>query len=301
MKLLLKQNILLIPFIGMIALGCDEEFQMKYDTPPEKLLVVNGRLTNELKQHEILLTFSDTVDNGKALPQVREASVYLINETSYDSIGLSLRDDSTGIYVTPEYAGEVGSQYSLNVLVNNKHYQGTSTIYPVTTIDSVFYKYQTITFDKDYGFYIIRMGAQEPPEFGNHYRFNAYLDDSLYNSKMELLAYSDDMLINGIYLDTIDIYAIPQEEFTKDSVLVRLEMQSISEEEYEFINIFLAEAVYSGSPFSGPPANIPSNMHCLNNEDEFVFGFFAASAVSKAEVIVTPDVNEVPDDPEYER
>ena len=295
-----------IPFIMFILAtflwqSCAEEFDMSYQQSGYRYLVVEGRITNESKQHEIKLTRTDNVDSGEPVPAILDAKSYILRNGS-DTIHMQLRDDTSGVYLTDEFAGHIGDEYLLHVEAIGEIFEGKTTLEPVTKLDSVFYQYYLQSFfGFQFGVYVIRIGAYEPATPGNHYYFNLYLDDTLYNDRMDLTAYSNDQGINGIYLDTIDIYGLPQEEVIRDSMKITLEMLSITKGEYEFINIFLTESVYSGSPFSGPPADIPSNIKCITNNNVKGMGYFSASALERKSIMLYAEHDTIYNDPEYER
>ena len=75
-------------------------------------------------------------------------------------------------------------------------------------------------------------------------------------------------------------------------------MISISKEENEFINAFNNESQNGGSIFSGPPANIPSNLKNISGGLEGL-GFFGASAKTTKEMILIKKHKSSTNDPNY--
>ena len=126
------------------------------------------------------------------------------------------------------------------------------------------------------------MSAYEPPPEGQFYRIDLYINDTLYTDQITEPVYTSDFQINDRYLSDIEVFSIPQEKIRLDTNIIRLKMSSISEEEINFVYAFISESYGSGSIFSGPPANIPTNIKNTTGGLDGV-GFFGASGVSSIE------------------
>jgi hypothetical protein len=96
----------------------------------------------------------------------------------------------------------------------------------------------------------------------------------------------------------VELIWIPQEEIFLDTNQVRVEMYSISREEFDYNNAFIAESYANGSIFSGPPANIPSNL--INSSGGLDgLGFFGASSITELEMILYKQHNDSTNNPDY--
>ena len=76
-------------------------------------------------------------------------------------------------------------------------------------------------------------------------------------------------------------------------------MLSISEGEYTYNNTFLQETYNNGSVFSGPPANIPSNVKNTSGGVDGV-GFFSAASVTSIEFTLAKEHDDSTNNPDYE-
>ena len=113
-----------------------------------------------------------------------------------------------------------------------------------------------------------------------------------------MTSYGDDLVYNNKYLANIEIYYLPQEEIKKDTNQIRLNMLSISKQEQDYNMAFINETYNNGSIFSGPPANIPSNVINTSGGIDGV-GFFGASAVSSRETTLIKVHADSTNDPNY--
>jgi Domain of unknown function (DUF4249) len=150
------------------------------------------------------------------------------------------------------------------------------------------------------GFYIIKMSALEPEPAGNIYMFNLFVNDTLYNDQLRLTSFQNDAFFNGQYVTNIDITYLPQEEVKCDTNIIRVEMLSISKEEYDFNQAFLLETQGNGSIFSGPPADVPSNVINLDGGENGIGHFDASSKVS-LEMMLYKAHNDSTNNPDYKK
>lgn len=296
-----KQNIILLLITGIISIffaACQEEINLDLNNQETERIIVEGRITNENTSHAIRLTRSISYFQNEIVPPLLNATVYLTEEISGKRYDTQLEDDTLGIYNSEEFRGVVGSEYTLHVDYNGESWEATSYLDTVPLIDSINYEYEYITYFK-LGYYKIRMSAYEPPPLGNIYMFKIFKNDSLYTDKLVNTPYQEDLLFNDLYLANIEIMWIPQEEITLDTNTVKIEMYSISREEYNYNNAFLSESYGNGSIFSGPPANIPSNL--LNTSGGLDgLGFFGTSSVTSSEMLLIKQHNDSTNNPDYQ-
>jgi hypothetical protein len=285
-------------FLAMLF-SCQEEINLDLNTPSNQRIVVEGRITNELQHHRIRLSRTLSYFNNQLAPPVLNAEVYIIEEGTGSRFNLSLVNDTMGYYETDMLKGKAGETYSLIVNDGDNSYKATSYLDTVAQIDSInyYYKYYSSVYEKQ-GFYIIRMSAFEPPPLGQVYMFYMYLNDTLYNNELVDTPYADDQFYNDTYLTNIEIYDIPQEEIKRDTNTFTLKMLSISKEEYNYNNTFLQETFNNGSVFSGPPANIPSNLKNTSGGLDGL-GFFGASSVSTKTMMLYKEHNDSTNNPDY--
>jgi hypothetical protein len=283
--------------VSVLLISCEEEIPLELNESKFVRVVVEGRITNEFKTHQVRLTKTISYFKNEEVPPLLNAEVYITETSGGARYDLALVDSALGIYQTPQFKGKVGDSYSLFVNDGTDIFKATTYLDTVTKMDSIRYKYEYDNYMK-YGYYKISMSAFEPPPVGNIYMFYIYLNDTLMNDKISEPIYQNDDFFNNIYLADIEIYKLRQERVKLDTNRVRLEMLSISKEELNFMNSFMAEYYGNGSIFSGPPANISSNLKNTTGDLDGL-GFFGASSITAMEMTLIKQHDESTNDPDY--
>ena len=284
-----------------LFLSCEEEVQLELNDNENQRIVVEGRLTNERKAQQVRITRTISYFDSELAPSVTDAQVYILEEGSGEQFSLSLVNDSLGIYATSaSIPGKVGETYLLRIIDGEDTYLAEAYLDTVPFIDSLTFEYQYLSyFGFSFGIYMLKISAYEPPPEGQYYRIDIYINDTLYTDEMAESVYMSDFQINDMYLPEVEIYGIPQERIHLDSNTIRIEMFSISEEELKFIGDFLTESYGNGSIFSGPPANIQSNIENSTGGLDGL-GFFGASAKSSIEATLYKAHNDSTNNPYME-
>ena len=211
-----------------------------------------------------------------------------------------LYDDSLGIYETERFAGHFGETYTLIINDHDQSYKATSYLDTVPVIDSLTYEYQYLSyFGFKYGIYTLKISAYEPPPEGQFYRIDIYLNDTLITDEISEMVYLSDFLVNDRYLSEVEIYNMPQEIIKLDTNRIRIVMYSVSEEEINFLSELISETYGNGSIFSGPPANIESNVENTSGGLDGM-GFFSASGVSSIESVLIKEHNDSTNNPYFD-
>jgi hypothetical protein len=148
------------------AVSCQEVIDIELNNPDNQRIVVEGRLTNELKRHTIRLTHTLSYFDSQLAPPVMNAEVYLIEEGTGTRVNFTQIDNEFGLYQSDQVKGRVGETYSLFVNDGDDSYKATSYLDTVAQMDSINYKYEFDSYE-NFGYYIIRMSAYEPPPMGN--------------------------------------------------------------------------------------------------------------------------------------
>jgi hypothetical protein len=271
-------NKILYLAFGLCTFGnsCTEPIKLDLNNGENNRLVVEGLITTELKKHEVKL--SRTSDYFYNMPGQPELGA-LVNITDGDTTINLFDDGKNGIYKTDiNYAGKQGNKYTLNIkLQNGEYYSAQETIKPIKAMDSIRCEYRKseYPFDNTY-YYNINIFAQENPEPGNFYQWEVYINGTHVTDTLRLKVLVDDEMVNGIYINNWTVYRIPENKLKQGKSEITLQMLSISKEWYEFYYAVLSETDFSGGLFSGPPANVPTNI------SSGALGFFRASAVTES-------------------
>ncbi|MBN1415554.1 MAG: DUF4249 domain-containing protein [Bacteroidales bacterium] len=261
----------------LLLSGCEEIMDIQFQGDSEKTLVVEGMITTDTTAHQVMLSW--TGDFFKKLPQdmISRATVAITDGIS--TFDLTEMEDHPGIYVTrPDVYGEVGKSYTLHIsLPDGRTFSGTEELSYCADIDSIAQtdNYNHGFFGFDYFGYDLLFYAQEPDPIGDYYLYYLYLNDSLCTDSISEVVFASDEFVNGNYINGLTTHLIAEDEFIGDSMKVTLEMQSVSETYYEYMTGLMLETLWRGSPWDGPPANVPSNM------TNGARGYFRASDVKR--------------------
>jgi len=193
-------------------------------------------------------------------------------------------------YTSADFFGTPGKTYTLNIRdvdVNgdgiSEEYSASSHLNPVNHLDSISLKYFSA-----FGFtgYEVQLYAWDPPS-RDWYSFKLHKNGVLITDTLYELVVQPDDFFNGNYTHGITAQFLSNhkpEEVLEVGDTVTFEINGITEEYYKFV-IEAQSQIYPQTPlFSGPPANIRTN---LNNG---AIGFFTAYSVNYASAIATADV-----------
>lgn len=250
--------------------ACQEVVEVDLKETSAKL-VIDGLVTDQPGPYYVKLSTTGNFYSTEPAPTIADAVVTIADDAG-NSETLT-QEFEPGSYQTNLLQGVVGRTYYLTVQHNGQTYQSEAYLPPVTDIDSLKPKFVKESVTKDEGYYLY-FYAKEPRGEANYYRFLIYENDSLYNSKEDILIANDEFVkgyINGLELD------YPFDLGDK----VRLEMYSLTKPAYDYYNGLINVYGNDGGLFSPPPANPPTTI------SNGALGIFRASSFKSAEVIIT--------------
>ncbi|MFW5804771.1 MAG: DUF4249 family protein, partial [bacterium] len=224
--------------------------------------------------------------SGEDLPACTGALVQIDDGDS--TVVLLESEFQPGVYETPaNFHGIPGKIYSLSVqnvdidddgILDTVH--ASSFLPQVPIPDSI-----KVVQNKQFDGWDIKFYAWEPSATRDYYMFRAYINGKLVTDTITELSIQDDLLINGNYTFGIPVYFLnskKNDEILHHGDTVTLELASITQEYFDFL-VEVQTVDFGSNPlFSGPPANISSNI----SGDSF--GFFTAYSVVKCNTIFLP-------------
>ncbi len=262
--------------------GCEEEIELslKGDQPR---LVVDGIITTDTMAHKVKLSLSGNYFDNQAMPRVSGALVTLSDGD--ETFVLQESDDAPGEYLTSDsFFGKQSTLYSLeiaNVDVNGdgqeEVYTSESFLNPIIETDSV-----SIDFHRIWELWQINLHAHDPAGVENFYLFNLYINGELYSDRYGKMSYTDDRFFDGNYVDGVWIFGLNSEEEEENLYpgdVIMLETLMVEKGYYDFVVAADAETGVKTPIFSGPPANVPSNI------SNGALGQFAAYGISRYSVV----------------
>jgi hypothetical protein len=257
-----KIHIIYLFILFLAHYSCTEPIDLELKNEASNILVVDGSITNEHKIHSVTLSRSAAYQLNDITPRELNAAVTI---TDGDTI-INLYDlDNDGTYETEhELAGKINHVYTLNVILENgETYSATDSLYPITPLDSISCDYgrSDDPFNEE-NVYNIHLFVQEPPEPGQYYQWEFYIDNVHQTDTITAKQFASDEFVNGSYFNDENwtVYEIEKERIENDTVEIKLQMLSISKKKFDFYTAVMLETEYGGSMFSGPPANVPTNV-----------------------------------------
>ena len=277
--------ILLTAVISLLIHSCVERIDIKLDDSYTRL-VVDGAITTDTMAHKITLSSTTSYYYNQPAPPVTGAHLQISDGTDV----YPLDEEAPGIYLTDSsVCGVAGKTYTLDIKLLSpiggySNYEASSTLYPVSHLDSV-----SLTFHSDWadnGIWEVKCYVQDPPT-EDFYRFLISKNRELLTDTLNEWFVTDDRFYNGNYAYGAPIAYLRQgqgDEVLLKGDTVTVEMNSIGSGYANFIWDAQSEINGSNPLFSGPPANVKGNI------DNGATGFFAAYSISRSYVIVSDSI-----------
>lgn len=280
----MKKLLLIIIVPLLIATSCTERIDIELDETFTRLIVY-GTLTTDTSRHYIELSKTTSYYYNQAPPPVMNAIVEIS-----DNLGnsLLLTEERPGLYATPpSFFVLTGRIYTLRIeleedINGHRFYEATSAVNTINPIDSIGLVYQPLWGEK--GFYEVTCYYQDSPT-RDFYMFDIYKNGELLTDTITKRIVVSDEFFNGSYTNGIGVGFLDQSKerevlYPGDTITFR--GSNVTEEYYTFIWTLQQETGFQTPLFSGPPANIQSN---LSNG---ATGFFTAFSVSYASTVFLP-------------
>ncbi|MCB8999041.1 MAG: DUF4249 domain-containing protein [Bacteroidales bacterium] len=273
-----------------LAHSCTEPYDVVLDSSYTRLIVY-GEITSDTCVQKIAL--SKSADYFYNLPAQPVTAADVTITTGDSVISLLENPQIPGTYETPAgFYGLEGQVYSLrisNVDINNdgnpEEYSASAKMPFVVQPDSIGLNYAVYPFFKGTE---ILLYARDPAETMDFYAFRVLRNGVLLTDSLPEINVQSDLLFNGNYTYGIQA-AFLDDEKEGEKVLggdtICFEMQGISEEYYKFIIEAQTELFGSNPLFSGPPANISTNI------SNGALGFFTAISIKRSYAIAPPRIN----------
>ena len=276
--------IILILSIAALLWRCTERIEVDIDSTYTRL-VVEGYITTDTMAHSVKLSLSGDYFANKPADRISDAIVRI--DDGEQTIELAESDSEPGLYLTdPDFHGIPGKTYTLLISQLdidadgvNEEYTAESILHPVARMDSIGLD---LMESPHFKIYQVLVYAWDPPET-NYYAFRVYKNNTLLTDTLSELIVQSDEFFNGSYTYGIPSQFLDQEE--EGEILlpgdtVTFELNGITEEYYQYVIEAQSEVFYKTPMFSGPPANIMSNI------SNGALGFFAAYSIERSSVIL---------------
>jgi hypothetical protein len=310
------KNLILILFL--IAVGCKDEFFLNVDTY-ESLMVVDGLITNEEGPHMVKISHTLPVNYLEKIPY-ENCIVRLIENTGNNEI---LTEIEPGKYITSNgIKGIVGNEYSISIITpeGKEYHSDFEELKEPVDIESVYAERDlTLNIDYTYGlpgyrFYVNTKTAAIQQNYflwsmteSFEYDADHLLDfvetkfgDFVYVNPRYDTLYTcwKTQKVNYIFTGTTSKLSIPQithqplhfvgtdtKKLTKRySVLVQ--QYTIGEKAYNYWQSIEGQISNENFFTSTQPYTIRGNIENINDEKEFVLGYFTIGSVSQKRIFI---------------
>lgn len=262
--------------LSLGAFSCEKIVSIDLNNAAPQL-VIEGVVTDQSGPYAVTLSKTgDYFTPSLTFPPVAHALVVISDNTGNVD---TLREDTSGTYVSSSLKGVPGRTYALKVIADGKEYDAESAMPQKVMIDSL-YAVPFREFDGDRGYYVY-VDFRDPPSPGNYYRLDAFTatlpSDSI--TGRQFLLYSD-KLTNGNeanYRIRVSRNARYGNNLLGDTLTVRL--LTIDKATYDYFNTLNDVLQSDRSPTSLSPANPNTNL------DNGALGYFAAYTVDTRTIV----------------
>ncbi len=282
------------------VVSCTEEIEMDLNSS-EPQFVVDAFFTDQDMDHFVRLSISSDYFSNSISPYVSGATVLLSDE--HKEVELVEDLSNPGTYIIPRtFKGEYNQVYTLSISGVDidedgidENYIASNTLYEPSPIIKLGMNWDTSRNEKRW---TIQLYSKDNPDREDFYAFAVYVNGKLYSDQISELEYAWDRFFNGNDVSGVTVQSILEEDSDgKETEMpiqlgdwVKLEMQTINEDYYHFINAVHEETGLQVPLFSGPPANVPSN---VSNGGK---GFFRVYSVSVDSIQVTQEILDLRDE-----
>jgi len=286
------RNLLTLFFIASLVWSCTDVIDLDLDDQV-RTLAIDGRITDSSGCKVVLSITGNYLEDGQ-LPRIDDAEVYLFENGTL--IG-QLQNDSLGLY-TSALTGSIGNSYHLEIELPESYglpvsWKTLKTTMPrMLQYDSLRVEYRDRNSrppEFTAGSYAV-VYFNEPEGVGDYYRIRRWKNDSLITAS--LFNISDENFDGrsfGYPSDgETDLQALPPFSVlgpidAGDSISV--EISSIPEDFYNYLNLVAEQVFQVGSPFDAPPVEIVGNLVQTNDTTQIGYGYFTASATEVKSVV----------------
>jgi hypothetical protein len=299
----MKKILLHLLSVCFILSSCTAPIEIHTDDSP-LVPVIYGVITDQNKKQYIRILSSAPYFEENKEQRTDDADVSV---TDAEGNRYTFSYTENGYYESDQiFAAKEGMTYHLNVVWDfNKDgktelYEAETTILPKTEADSVVLNPLVIMGFRHFS---LNLYMQEPEETKNFYLCKFIVNDTISNNELDDLIVFDDRMLNGTYIDGITVVYFEDASDEKNidkyedknnmnqymiypDDKVNLQVISIEEGYYNFINQCSGERNGENPFFGGPPSNITTN---LSNG---AVGYFTGYAIQ--ELKVDTEENKIP-------
>jgi hypothetical protein len=266
-------------------ISCTEVIDIDLDSTYTRI-VVYGSITTDSIRHQVMLTTTSDYFSNKPSPAVSGALVEL--EFNGKTMQFEENDTAAGLYLAPfAFRGEPGTEYQLHISQVDVDGNGEPEVYNAAStmpggvrLDSISLNHTETPWWSGWEVY---MYALDPPT-RDWYGIRVWKNSvPLTDTLISYLVFPDDFynggyLYYGFALAYLDDSTERERLYPGDTVT--FELNQIDQSYYDFVGDAQWEIFGYNPLFSGPPANVRSNV------DHGGQGIFTAYSIQRASALV---------------
>jgi Domain of unknown function (DUF4249) len=270
----LKRGTLPIILVPVFFIGCQKIVSINLNNANPRL-VIEGIVTDQRGPYSVKLSMSgDYFAPSLYFPPVSNALIVLTDNFGQTD---TLRENTSGTYLSSTLLGVPGSTYTLYVSSEGKQYNAISSMPKKVLIDTLYSIVRNQSRGEGPG-YDIYVAFKDPPETGNYYRINATSStvipaDSIDGRRYRLYT---DKLTNGN--EMMERIRAGRLVVTGDTITV--DLMAIDKAAYDYYNTLNDILMSDRAPTSLSPANPTTN---ISNGS---LGHFAAYTIDTRSIIL---------------
>lgn len=297
-----NRYIIFVTLFALALFNCEDPIDVEL-SPTNGQVNVDAWINNKSEPQTIKLRRVSPFFDSSPSPSINGASVMVFNDSGAEFVFEEV--DNTGDYIwTPapgETLGEVGTEFGLNIQIEDQQYVSASTMNRVPVIDSLITEFQEEELGMVEGIYA-EIFARDFVGPGDAYWIQTFKNEAFLNKPSEIVNVFDASFTPGGNVDGVTFISPirmsvnrdpdPMDSDSEDTSdvapwavgdSIRVEIHSLSVPAFFFLEAALTQLTLGDAGiFAEPPANVPTNIVPLNAEtpaDEAV-GFFNVAAVS---------------------
>lgn len=250
-----------------------------------RLLTVEGAITNNLESQRVKLTRTTSFDSDDLVELVTDAQVWVEAGTGENHLYSYL---SEGNYVSnTAFLGVNGVSYRVRIVLNDgreiaSDWEKMPDLVALNRLTAgSFLENDPDNPGEQIEVYFPIIVAIDPEGISNFYRWRFFKNQVLFD-ETESITIQDDRFFNG--------NLIPNDFSSFGYTLgdeMRVEFQSINESFYDYLDLLKAQITLIGTSSGIPPAELNGNLFFISpEENERVLGYFSTIAMSTEAIII---------------
>lgn len=270
MKKYIKLSML---FLGVLVASCTDVIEVDVSTAAPRLVVeasLDWEKGTQGNEQVIYLSLSTSYFDNEEKNSVTGAIVKVTRNETLEIF--NFEDNNDGSYTSSNFIPVVGEEYTLDINYDSENYKAVETLMPVSEIKDV---YQSTDQGFSKGDMEVNVTFDDPAAIENFY-FVKFV-----HRQGGVLPVLYD--VSDEFTDGNEMRVFYEDEFVPGDI-IDISLNGISKQYYNYIKL-LIEQSSEGGPFATIPAQLKGNCTNITTPDNYAFGYFRLTQVSKSAYI----------------